>query len=80
MRSIKSPNLELIAERKDNEAGYIILIFLEKPLCELYFIQIKDMMGMIEIWLETNYISEGYYFVQCFYMTVTVRSTTIITD
>jgi hypothetical protein len=38
------------------------------------------MMGMIEIWLETNYISEGYYFVQCFYMTVTVRSTTIITD
>jgi hypothetical protein len=49
MRSIKSPNLELIAERKDNEAGYITLIFLEKSLCELYFIQIKDMNGMIEI-------------------------------
>jgi len=30
--------------------------------------------------LETNYIHEGYYFVRCFYVTVTVRSTTIITD
>jgi len=29
--------------------------------------------------LETNYIQEGYYFVRCFYVTVTVRSTTIIT-
>jgi hypothetical protein len=31
-------------------------------------------------WLEANYKHEGYYFVRCFYMTVTVRSTTIITD
>ena len=49
-------------------------------LFELYLIRIKDMMGMIKILLETNYIHEGYYSVPCFYVTVTVRSTTIISD
>jgi hypothetical protein len=34
---------------------------------------------MIAIRLETNYIHEGYYSVRCFYVTVTVRSITIIT-
>jgi hypothetical protein len=49
-------------------------------LFELYRIRIKDMMSMITISLETNYIHEGYYYVRCFYVTVTVRSITIITN
>jgi hypothetical protein len=35
---------------------------------------------MQTIGLETNYIHEGYYSVRCFYVTVAVRSTTIITN
>ena len=35
---------------------------------------------MITISLETNYIHEGYYYVRCVYVMVTVRSITIITD
>jgi hypothetical protein len=49
-------------------------------LFELYLIGIKDMMGMLKIWLETHYIDGGYYFVWYVYATVTPRSTTIITD
>ena len=49
-------------------------------LFELYMIRIKDMVGMRKMRLETNYIHERYYFVRCFYVVVTVRSTTNITD
>jgi hypothetical protein len=49
-------------------------------LFELYLIQIKDMMGMLKIWSESNYIDGRYYFIWYFYVTVTPRSSTIITD
>ena len=49
-------------------------------LVELYLIRIKDMIDMIIICLETNYIDGGYYFVRCFYVTVIVKSATNITD
>ena len=74
MRSTKSPNLELIGEGKIKD----YFNFSRDVPFEIYLIRINNMMGMIKIWLETNYIHEGYYFVRCFYMAV--RSTTIITD
>jgi len=49
MRSTKSPNLELTWERKTEGSGYIILIFLDMSLFELYLIRIKDMINMIII-------------------------------
>ena len=76
----KSHNLDLIGERKFNGSGYIIFFFLEMSLFDFYLIRINGIMGMVKIWLETNYIHKRYYCVRYFYVTVTVRSTTIITD
>ena len=48
MQSTNSANLELIAEHTFTESGYIILIFVEMSLCELYLVGIKDIMGMVK--------------------------------
>ena len=48
-------------------------------LCAHYLIRIKNTKGMMKIELETNYI-HFRRILFCFYMTVTVRSTTFITD
>ena len=74
MRSTKSPNLELIVERKIKD----YFSFSRDVPFEVYLIRINNMMGMIKNMIGNKLYSRRILFVRCFNMTV--RSTTIITD